>query len=80
MNGARAVLPVTTINKPNKTSMITIGASQSFFLIFRKSINSPRISTLLMIVNLSTVVQKSAKFKHHSLVEQIKNELFGNYY
>lgn len=48
MNGARAVFPVTIINRPKRRRIKTIGASHNFFLTFRNNQNSLRIPTLLM--------------------------------
>lgn len=50
MKGARAVFPVTTIKIPSSNSIKTMGASQSFFLTFKKSQNSKRIPALLIDV------------------------------
>jgi hypothetical protein len=50
MNGASAVLPVTTISNPSNNRTKTIGASHSFFLTFKNNQNSLRILTLLMLL------------------------------
>lgn len=51
MNGANAVFPVTTISRPNKSRIKTIGANQSFLRTRRNNQNS-FIIPILLIVNL----------------------------
>jgi hypothetical protein len=48
MKGAKAVLPVTTMSKPNPIKTTTIGRSQYFFLTFMNCQNSDTILALLI--------------------------------
>jgi len=50
MNGAKAVLPVTTMSKPRPIRITTMGNNQNFFLTLMNSQNSVRIRTLLIPV------------------------------
>jgi len=57
MNGANAEPSVKTINAPNNTKMMTMGASHHFFRTFMNSQNSRMIESLPIVFSLFCLIK-----------------------